>query len=113
MENVCEDCIHNVQHYSLAENGYHKVNCGHCTNLRLKKTGNRKSVCVHYKKISAKELESKKKAYATRRLLEIKELFARLCDYLNIDWAVFKVSVLHRIFFLQQNHNIGRDINMA
>ena len=48
MEEECKNCVHYRQHYTLSNQRATAVNCGHCTQSRMKTRKPDAKACVHF-----------------------------------------------------------------
>lgn len=47
-EEQCKNCVHYRQHYTLSNQRATAVNCGHCTQSRMKTRKPDSKACIHF-----------------------------------------------------------------
>ena len=45
---ICKNCTHFQQHYTVSEDHYSAAHCGHCNYLRMKHRKPRAKACEHF-----------------------------------------------------------------
>ena len=67
---ICKNCQFYIQHYALGENGFFRVNCGHCTCERVKRKRPDTKGCDHFLPGAADADSFVTKEYLSKRLLD-------------------------------------------
>ena len=81
---VCRCCKHFIQHYSLHNGKFRWVNCGHCTNPKVRPKQSWAKACSRYEYIEPVEDRYVDKEYLSKELLQ-KVLTMDLLPKMNIQ----------------------------
>lgn len=66
----CADCVYYIRHYGLNDSRFYRLNCGHCTQRRIKNREPDHAACPAFAPGQSPEFDFADRDYLSKRLMD-------------------------------------------